>query len=336
MHKILFVVHRYAPYPGGSEYNVQRYAEAALALGHDVTVLAGTHLGDYNGIKVTSNIGVLKDKWDLIIVHGWASTQQAVYLTELTDYITSPIYHLIIRAENGAIPALLKADYVGCATSEDTELFLRIANNLTLDFRNKYRQINYAIPPYSTTLQPSAIRDKFEIVKPKVWMSAGGFAPHKGMRELQKAYIENGAEDVQLVLIGYDTGHGIPMETLPSNFNGKISYWEVDNQNDIYDLMSIADLYIWNSVPTSEGYGLVLLESMMMECPWIGRNMVAARDLAAKEFGVTYDTYEELMSILRNPPSRSYSKLMNSKEYVLENHNPLTVTKNLLSVLPND
>jgi hypothetical protein len=47
MSRLLFVVHRYAPYPGGSEYNVQRLAEEAMRRGHRATVLADTHLGDY-------------------------------------------------------------------------------------------------------------------------------------------------------------------------------------------------------------------------------------------------------------------------------------------------
>ena len=44
--KILFVVHRYAPYPGGSEYYVQNMAEEMLRRGHDVYVLAPTNKND--------------------------------------------------------------------------------------------------------------------------------------------------------------------------------------------------------------------------------------------------------------------------------------------------
>jgi len=38
MKKILYVVHRYAPYPGGSENYVRDMAEETLRRGHDVTV----------------------------------------------------------------------------------------------------------------------------------------------------------------------------------------------------------------------------------------------------------------------------------------------------------
>ena len=46
--RICFVVHRYAPYPGGSEYNVQRMAEECKRRGHNVIVLTGDHQGDFN------------------------------------------------------------------------------------------------------------------------------------------------------------------------------------------------------------------------------------------------------------------------------------------------
>ena len=44
--RLLFVVHRYYPFPGGSEYYTAAMAEEALSRGHDVTVLTGEHQGD--------------------------------------------------------------------------------------------------------------------------------------------------------------------------------------------------------------------------------------------------------------------------------------------------
>ena len=46
MAKILYVVHRYAPYPGGSENYVRDMAEETVSRGHDVTELACEHKGD--------------------------------------------------------------------------------------------------------------------------------------------------------------------------------------------------------------------------------------------------------------------------------------------------
>jgi hypothetical protein len=65
MSRLLFVVHRYAPYPGGSEYHVQRLAEEALRRDHGVTVLADTHLGDYCGVRVTSDRRIMREPFDL-------------------------------------------------------------------------------------------------------------------------------------------------------------------------------------------------------------------------------------------------------------------------------
>jgi hypothetical protein len=67
--KICFVVHRYAPYPGGSEYYVQQMAEECVQRHLDVTVVAGEHKGPFNGVRVTSDPNELIDK-DLVVVHG--------------------------------------------------------------------------------------------------------------------------------------------------------------------------------------------------------------------------------------------------------------------------
>ena len=69
--RLLFVVHRYAPYPGGSEYYVQNMAEEMLKRKHEVTVLAHEHKGDYNGVIASNDYNtILNQPWDLIIVHG--------------------------------------------------------------------------------------------------------------------------------------------------------------------------------------------------------------------------------------------------------------------------
>ena len=60
--RLLFVVHRYYPYPGGSEYYVRDLAECAQRQGHDVTVLAGQHMGDVNGVKLTNDPNILLTK----------------------------------------------------------------------------------------------------------------------------------------------------------------------------------------------------------------------------------------------------------------------------------
>jgi len=70
MKRLLFVVHRYAPYPGGSENYVRDMAEECVSRGHEVWVFTGEHKGDLNGVRVTSDANILGQIFDLIIVHG--------------------------------------------------------------------------------------------------------------------------------------------------------------------------------------------------------------------------------------------------------------------------
>ena len=105
MAKLLFVVHRYYPFPGGSEYYVQAMAEEAYSRGHEVSVLAGEHQGDQNGIKVTSDANVLLQHWDLIIVHGAGVSVQDFVLSNARQ-IPNPILYLIILPEDRPVHIL--------------------------------------------------------------------------------------------------------------------------------------------------------------------------------------------------------------------------------------
>ena len=117
--KLCFVVHRYAPFPGGSEYYVQQMAEEALSRGHDVTVLAGEHKGDLNGVKVTSEVSSLINK-DLVIVHG-GDVHVQNYVLSMAKNINSPILYLIIKPSDSPVclQALKDVKYIGCSSLED-------------------------------------------------------------------------------------------------------------------------------------------------------------------------------------------------------------------------
>ena len=93
--RLLFAVHRYAPFPGGSEYYVQAMAEEALSRGHEVAVFAGENQGDYNGVKVTSDPQILGWPWDLIVVHGGDVGLQNFVISNATR-IPSPILYMLI------------------------------------------------------------------------------------------------------------------------------------------------------------------------------------------------------------------------------------------------
>ena len=118
--KVLFVVHRYAPYPGGSEYNVQRTAEECVRRGIEVTVVAGEHKGDLNGVTVTS--GVNPDDFDLIVIHGGDVSVQNLFLQNINNFKAPVLYWLIKPSESPiCLQALKDAKYIGCSTEEDWE-----------------------------------------------------------------------------------------------------------------------------------------------------------------------------------------------------------------------
>ena len=88
--KICFVVHRYAPFPGGSENHVRDMAEECRSRGHAVAVFAGEHKGNWNDVHVTSDTSILMLPWDLIVVHGGDVGLQNFVLTNI-DKIPSKL-----------------------------------------------------------------------------------------------------------------------------------------------------------------------------------------------------------------------------------------------------
>lgn len=328
MAKLLYVVHRYAPYPGGSEYNVQRYAEASLKLGHEVTVLAGSHLGNFNGIRVTSDTNVMHEYFDLCIVHGWTGGMQN-FVIQNSMILKCPLFYMIIKPDSREELklALRHADYIGCATTQDIA-FATDAGHL-----NKIIHIDYPIE-YKHILKTSdEIREEFEITRPRLFISVGGFAPHKGMTELVNAFEELNDPNTELCLIGYDLNHPPPDV---SNCKSRIVVYHLENQSNVYELMSAADLLIWNSYSGTEGYGLVLLEAMLYGCEWIARNDAAGLDLASKGFGISYNTKDQLIELMRNyaiKTSKEPSTVNSNKMFVIKHHDPLIVTANMLEKL---
>lgn len=328
MAKILYVVHRYAPFPGGSEYNTQRMAESSKSLGHEVVVLSPTNQGDYNGIKVVSDFSVLETKWDAIIVHGDASAQNTVH--QLGDTLNSPILYLMIRAHDDPIVriAMKNAKWIGCATSEDRELVDKLCYN------DKRIDIDYSIGTAPVLDRKTAqLKEKFSVSRDVVYLSCGGFAPHKGFSNLVEAFCKLQRDDVELVLAGYDLGHGFPdYIKYGIEHNKKIQAFYLENPADVYELMSISDLLIWNSEFGSEGYGLVLLESMYMKCNWIGKDMVMGHDLHAAGFGKVYKTNEELLFLLEEFQYNE-DEAIKARKYIEDTHLQLNTTKKMLELI---
>lgn len=298
MSKLLFVVHRYAPYPGGSEYNVQRLAEEALRRGHQAVVLADTHLGDYRGVHVTSDRRVTLELFDLIVVHGDCSTQKAVLAK--AHQLPSPMLFLLVepKATGPVCHGMCHADFLGWGTSFDLAHFRRFGHE------SKARRCRYGVP--ASAIGRSGFKATFGITTPRMYLSAGGFWPRKGMEELTEAFLESRPPDTTLVLMGYDLRRGKP-DGVPG-----VRVLVPDDHQEVLDAMREADLYIMNS--RSEGFGLVLLEAMLNRTPWAARDIAGAHDL--RDYGTVYSTYEDLVCILKslepNPAqvARAYEQVL--------------------------
>ena len=141
--RLLFVVHRYYPFPGGSEYYVRDMAEEMLKRKHDVTVLAHEHQGDQNGVKVSNDYNtILNQKWDLIIVHGGDVISQNVIHT-YAEQMKSPVLYLIIKPSESeiCIQGLKQHRFIGYGTSMDIEHIKKFKQ------QHKARRVRYGIVP---------------------------------------------------------------------------------------------------------------------------------------------------------------------------------------------
>ena len=301
--KICYVVHRYPPFPGGSEYYVQQMAEESLSRGHEVNVVTGEHRGDLNGVKVTSDVKDLMDK-DLVVVQGGDVHVQNVVLSNINN-INSPVLYLIIKPSESQVclQGLRDAKYIGCSALEDWEHAKKWG---AIDRSHK---VIHGISPKNCIGLKGRFKDKYGIPKDKrMFLSCGGYWPNKRMIELTKAFSEADLKDSILVTTGYDNRYNI----MPEKSENIIPLM-VEDPNDVKDAIADADCYIMNS--DAEGFGLVILESMINGTPWISRNIAGAKLLS--RFGTVYDTEEQLVNILQNwRPSNTDA----SYEYVISNH----------------
>jgi glycosyltransferase involved in cell wall biosynthesis len=300
--KILFVVHRYIPYVGGSEIYVANMAEEMLSRGYDVTVLSDTHQGDQNGVKVTSDHQVLgSPEWALIIVHGGdCSTQNVVHYN--SQNIPSPVLYMIIKPSYSDICkyGAINHNFVGYSTNEDWDYLnvLQIPNDRRVCI------------PHGIKVEDSIgvkYDDRFPEKDSKYFVSIGGFWPHKGMTELAEVFLDVfKGTGIKLKLIGYSDHEP------PSGEN--VLVFKNLPRHEVMTFVRNAEALIMNSI--EEGFGLCLLEAMINETPWIARNIAGARVL--RDYGYTYNTKEELKDILQKWESEKLFERWHSQEFAAE------------------
>lgn len=321
MARILYVVHRYAPYPGGSENYVRDMAEETLSRGHEVCVFTGEHKGDWNGVRVTDVISVLNEKWDLIVVHGGDVGVQDFVLRH-ASVIESPIlFMLILPSESQTyLKAIQECAYIGCSTKDDWDYVL---NKGVIE---KSRQIRHGIDPKISTGQ-FGFREKYNITTQYMFLSCGGYWPNKAMNELVEAFNKLNRDDVTLVLTGYDNRHGIKPED-----SKNVRALMIDSREDVLSAILEADLYIMHSF--KEGFGLVLLESMLNKTPWASRNIAGAKVL--KDFGFTYDNDDELVKYMNDYLEAGYvtdKTIDDAYEFVTLNHTIKNTVDDILRII---
>jgi len=349
--RLLFVVHRYAPYPGGSEVYVASMAEEARRRGHDVWVYTDAHMGDLNGVQVTSDVRVLLGEWDLIVVHGGdCGAQDRVHMNH--RLITSPVLYLLILPSNSpaCIRGMKDALHLGCSTRADWE------HCHAHGFHHKACQIRHGVALGPWTIgRPGRFRAKYGIsASTRIFLSCGGFWRHKGFAELVRAFEEArvpcaltaamdnlgldgsgvgagagaGAHmdlnNTILILTGYVDSNDV--EARPKD-TANVHTLLIEDKADVADAMADADLYIMNS--TAEGFGLVLIEAMLNRTPWLARRIAGAIEM--EEYGYTYDTYAELVCMLREFPFRKMTEQVDEAyTYAMEQR---TIVKTIDDVL---
>jgi glycosyltransferase involved in cell wall biosynthesis len=143
-----------------------------------------------------------------------------------------------------------------------------------------------------------------------MFLSCGGYWPNKAMHELVEVFNNAQVPDTTLVLTGYDNRHG-----LMPNESEFVKPFLIDSRADVMSAIREADLYILHS--HSEGFGLVLLESMLNKTQWVARNIAGAETM--KDFGMVYDTDEELVNILKTFKS--------DKELIDKSYEYVTLTR---------
>jgi glycosyltransferase involved in cell wall biosynthesis len=316
MKKILYVVHRYAPYPGGSENHIRDLAEETVAQGNDVTVFTGLHNGNLNSVKVTSDVSILKESFDLIVVHGGDVAIQNFVLSNAKN-IKSPILYLIILPSDSdvCIKALHDVKYIGCCTEADWKHVEKY------NVYNKAKHIPISINP-KISVGVSGFKKKYGINTPKMFLSSGGFWPHKGMEELCELYLRVPIKDTTLVLTGYQNS-----DLMPKNTN-KIRSILLEDRQEVLNAIFEADLYIMNS--THEGFGLVLLEAVLNKTPWISREIAGAKEM--KNYGQTYTTRQELMKLIYHF-DRDEDKVEKAKQFVLNYYTTSFAVEKILELI---
>ena len=154
---------------------------------------------------------------------------------------------------------------------------------------NKAVQIRHGINYFNCIGQPG-FKAKHNITQ-RMFLSCGGYWPNKAMKELAEVFERANLADSILVTTGYDNSYNLmPTQT------DCVKPMLINDRQEVLSAMRDADCLLMHSY--SEGFGLVLLESMLNQTPWIARNIAGANLM--QKYGQVYDTDEQLLLLLKN------------------------------------
>ncbi|MEM1375637.1 MAG: glycosyltransferase family 4 protein [Pseudomonadota bacterium] len=282
--KFCFVIHRAAPFPGGTEQYVQNLAEGAQGRGHEVTILAGLHRGPVNGIRVTSDQDILgSERFDLVIVHGSTDGSPRDTLDRAAE-LPSPVLYLLVahRAEHIRRKHLRNAPLLGWSTPLDQEAIARAGAT------DRAVRVRHGIDPAQSLGKPG-FRARHGIAPDRLmFLSCGGYAANKRMRALARTF-RRMPGDALLVTTGYNAQRWQMPRRGP-----RVLPLMLEDREEVLSAIAEADCYVMHS--RDEGFGLVLLEAMLNRTPWIARRTGGATVLG--DFGQTYESDAELRELL--------------------------------------
>jgi len=237
------------------------------------------------------------------VVHGGDVGVQNFVLSN-AKRIPSPILYMLILPSNSdvCVTALKECAYLGWSTPDDIN---HIRKHGQID---KARRVRHGIKLHESLGRPG-FKSKYGITN-RMFLSCGGYWPNKKMRELAEVFKRAQLEDAVLVTCGYDNR----MDLMPAASDNVIPLL-IDDKADVLSAISEADCYLMHS--SQEGFGLVILESMLNETPWISRNIAGAAML--KQYGSIYETDQALIDLLQSFDA-SNADLQAGKQYILDNH----------------
>jgi glycosyltransferase involved in cell wall biosynthesis len=278
-------------------------AEETLRRGHFVTVFAGEHQGDLNGVIVTNDPSVILEKWDLIVVHGGDVNVQNFVLSNATR-IPSPVLYLLVLPSNSdiCVKALHDCKWIGCSTPAD------FRHCEAHGVSSKAVTVRHGIKWQNCIGKPGF--KKKHGIEGRMFLSCGGYWPNKAMKRLAELFEAADIEGAVLVTTGYDNR----MNLMPEKRKNVIPLL-IDDREEVLSAMYEADCMLMHSY--QEGFGLVLLESMLNQTPWIARRIAGAELL--ETHGKTYQSDAELISLLKKFDRNNFD-IESSYNYVTNRH----------------